>query len=215
MNINAGFIPGTSTLFLWLTQEDLGSVVRGEPFSAMLNTTGGVEPVVFTPGTDTHAPGLTLDSSGLLHGTPSTAGTNTFLVRATDANDRYITRTFTIHVTAATSANIQDYTTDFFDVSGSGALDSTQPEFDGVLPLVAGEYVLADGGPDIRAVNGKRFWGMNTYDAGSGTSGIGLNLALSESEPVLLWLGTKLGGRLGTYVRTGGASATPETLTLI
>jgi len=64
-------------------------VVNSSYASTQLNATGGFQPytawVVVAPGTGTLPPGLSLNSSGQITGTPTTAGTYPFTVQVTDS----------------------------------------------------------------------------------------------------------------------------------
>jgi hypothetical protein len=57
----------------------------GSAYSTTFTASGGQTPYTFA-ATGTVPPGLTLSSSGVLSGTPTTAGTDNFSVVATDAN---------------------------------------------------------------------------------------------------------------------------------
>jgi hypothetical protein len=64
----------------------LPEALQFTPYSYTIPTLRGTAPVAFTVAGGSLPPGLTLDSSGLLSGTPATAGSFSFTVRATDAN---------------------------------------------------------------------------------------------------------------------------------
>ncbi len=67
----------------------------GVPYSQMLTASGGTAPYTFSaPPTD----GLTLDANGLLHGTPTLAGTFFFPVKATDANNCTGTQNYSLTI---------------------------------------------------------------------------------------------------------------------
>lgn len=59
--------------------------------SVLASFTGGYPPLVCTLATGTLPAGLALSASGLLAGTPTSAGSRTFTVRATDATRRQAT----------------------------------------------------------------------------------------------------------------------------
>lgn len=70
-------------------------------YSQILSGTGGTAPYTFAVTSGTLPAGLTLTAAGLLAGTPTTAGSSTFTVTATDANGCTGVRTYTIVVAAA------------------------------------------------------------------------------------------------------------------
>lgn len=63
--------------------------------------TGGTAAYTYAVTAGTIAPGLTLSSSGLLSGTPTTAGTYNFSITATDSKDCKVTTAYTIKVVNA------------------------------------------------------------------------------------------------------------------
>ena len=70
-------------------------------FNQTVVAIGGTAPVAFTVVSGTLPAGLTLTSAGVLAGTPTTAGTFTFLIRAIDANGCLVDVSFTISITTA------------------------------------------------------------------------------------------------------------------
>lgn len=73
----------------------------GAAYSQTLTASGGAAPYTFTVTGGALPPGLTLAASGLLSGTPTTAGTFTFTVRGTDVNGCFAERTIPLVVTTA------------------------------------------------------------------------------------------------------------------
>jgi hypothetical protein len=73
----------------------------GVAYSQTLTGSGGTAPYVFTVRSGTLPAGLTLTSAGVLSGTPTTAGSSTVTIRATDANGCFAERTFIIFINAA------------------------------------------------------------------------------------------------------------------
>ena len=63
----------------------LANATVGAPYSASLTATGGTGSNVWSLKTGQLPDGMTLDATGVLSGTPTTAGNATFTVRATDA----------------------------------------------------------------------------------------------------------------------------------
>jgi len=73
-----------------ITPATLASGLVGQPYSQTLTASGGTAPYTFTVSAGTLPPGLALSTAGgpgLLSGTPTTNGSSTFTIRATDANN--------------------------------------------------------------------------------------------------------------------------------
>ena len=68
-----------------------------QPFTA----SGGVAPYTFTRTSGTLPPGLTMPVNGLLSGTPTTQGTYTFTVQATDSNNCTGSRDYTVTISGS------------------------------------------------------------------------------------------------------------------
>ncbi|MCZ6601921.1 MAG: Ig domain-containing protein, partial [Planctomycetota bacterium] len=79
-----------------VTQSPLPEAFEGTPYSFNFVATGGLLPYIWTFQNGTLPAGITLDTSGLLSGTPTGSGTYTFTVRVTDRRTppAYVTRTF-------------------------------------------------------------------------------------------------------------------------
>lgn len=88
---------------IWGEQLENGTV--GIAYSETLNAAGGTSPYSFSLASGSLPPGLSLSSSGVISGTPTSAGTYTFSVTVTDsaspANSN--TQTFQIIVSAPAS----------------------------------------------------------------------------------------------------------------
>ncbi|WP_256244599.1 autotransporter domain-containing protein [Pseudomonas sp. PH1b] len=83
--------PATVTLTvspptLVMTATALGNGTVGSAFNASLSTSGGTAPYSYSLLSGSLPSGVTLSSSGVFSGTPSSAGTYSFTVRVTDAN---------------------------------------------------------------------------------------------------------------------------------
>ena len=73
----------------------------GVAYSQTILASGGTAPYIFGVTSGALPPGLTLTSAGVLAGTPTTAGTTTFTVQATDANGCIGLSTYTMIIAAA------------------------------------------------------------------------------------------------------------------
>ena len=84
---NSG-VTATSTITIVLpvtyTTTSLPNGSNGVAYSQTIVTTGGVAPITYTVGTGSLPAGLKLNSTGTVIGTPSSAGTSTFTINATD-----------------------------------------------------------------------------------------------------------------------------------
>ena len=72
----------------------------GWVYSQAITASGGASPYTYTNSAGTLPAGLSLSSAGTLSGTPTTAGTNTFTVRATDANTCKGSNSYTVVISA-------------------------------------------------------------------------------------------------------------------
>jgi hypothetical protein len=69
-----------------LTPLTLPDATTNQPYNQMIDANGGTPPYTFTVTSGSLPSGITLSTSGLLSGTPDTAGNNSFTVTATDSN---------------------------------------------------------------------------------------------------------------------------------
>jgi len=70
-------------------------------YSEPIIASGGVPPYSYGVTAGTLPPGLTLAPNGLLSGTPTTAATSAFTIRASDANGCFADRAYTMTITTA------------------------------------------------------------------------------------------------------------------
>lgn len=97
-NVTVGGVAGALTLSP--TTLPNGSV--GSSYSKTITASGGTSPYTYTVSSGTLPAGLTLSSGGVLSGTPSTAGTKTFTVKATDSAGKTGTQSYTVTISAVT-----------------------------------------------------------------------------------------------------------------
>jgi hypothetical protein len=81
-----------------LNPTNLPAGFAGTAYSQMLNAEGGANPYAFARTAGTLPRGLSLSGAGLLSGTPSSCGTDSFTVTATDANGCPGSQTYTVIV---------------------------------------------------------------------------------------------------------------------
>jgi hypothetical protein len=79
----------------------LGSGTVGTAYSATITAQGGLAPYTFAITVGSLPTSLTMNSAGLISGTPSAAGTSNFTVTVTDANANSGSQGFTIVVSTA------------------------------------------------------------------------------------------------------------------
>ena len=80
-----------------ITTTSLAQGAIGVAYSQQIQASGGTTPYAFTV-IGALPPGLTLSPAGVLSGTPTSAGTSTFNIRATDANGLVANRAFDLTI---------------------------------------------------------------------------------------------------------------------
>lgn len=109
MNLNiqvSGTIPTSYTPpsnNITITTTNLSGGTVGTAYSTTLSATGGTSPYTWAISSGTLPAGLTLSSSGAISGTPTSAGTATFTVRATDSASKTGEMSYSISISAAGS----------------------------------------------------------------------------------------------------------------
>jgi uncharacterized protein (TIGR03437 family) len=81
-----------------ITNETLPNAVIGTPYNATALPTGGVAPYTFALSSGALPPGLTLSPTGVLSGTPTTAGTYSVIIGLADGNGVQIQKAYSISV---------------------------------------------------------------------------------------------------------------------
>jgi len=94
------FVPGTPLAIT--NTSPLAAGVVNQPYNVVMAATGGAPPFVWSLQSGVIPPGLTLNpTTGILSGTPTTAGTFSFVIALVDANGLTTFGSFTIAVTGA------------------------------------------------------------------------------------------------------------------
>lgn len=103
---STGTLVGGFTVLIDVSPVALPDATVAVPYSSSLSGVAGSIPYTFQliAGSGILPTGLTLDSSGLVSGTPVSAGATPFDVRVTDAVGRTITRTITITILKGTQS---------------------------------------------------------------------------------------------------------------
>jgi len=89
---------------LTITTTSLSGATVGTAYSRTLTAAGGRTPYTWTRSSGTLPAGLSLSSSGVISGTPTTAGTSSFTVRVTDSSSPTVSATRSLSITTATAA---------------------------------------------------------------------------------------------------------------
>ena len=125
-----------------IDQKVLPQGTQNLAYSTTLTATGGTAPYTWSLVSGTLPAGLSLDPSGLISGTPTTVGTSSFTVQATDANGNTSTALLSIIINPAitNAALTGNYTFTFSGYKG------------GNLVVMAGAFV-ANGDGTFKAVS--------------------------------------------------------------
>jgi hypothetical protein len=139
---------------LCVTTASLPSGTDTVPYSATLAAVGGSPPYTWSLASGSLPPGLALSPTGMITGTPTTAGTFTFTVKVTDSVAGTATQTFTITIAGGTQGywlGATDGGVFAFGVAGflgsTGGLKLNAPVV-GIANTAKGGYwlVASDGG---------------------------------------------------------------------
>ena len=93
-----GTVPMPVTIFpaLMITTTNLPGGDVGCPYNQTIQTTGGSAPITFALTNGALPPGLMINSSGVVSGTPTAVGSFTFTVTASDTNGATSTQIYTV-----------------------------------------------------------------------------------------------------------------------
>ncbi|MCZ6689045.1 MAG: Ig domain-containing protein [Planctomycetota bacterium] len=115
-----------------VTQSPLPDAFEGTPYSFNFVATGGLLPYIWTFQNGTLPAGITLDTIGLLSGTPTGSGTYNFTVRVTDSRSppAFVTGTFDLFL----GAGLRIDTTSLPDATESVSYTTTLSASGGMPP---------------------------------------------------------------------------------
>ncbi len=98
-NVNTCAAGGGTCPIVTVNPATLPNGVQGTPYSQTVTATGGVSPYVFSLSSGALPTGLMLNpNTGLISGSPGSAGTFTFTITATDANGCFGSRAYVITI---------------------------------------------------------------------------------------------------------------------
>ena len=132
LNLNVSGAPSTYTApvvssgALTLTTASLPGGTINAAYSATLAATGGTPPYAWTVSSDNLPPGLTLGSTGVISGTPTTAMSYSFTVQVTDAASHTASTAYSIAINAASATTTGSSAT----TTSSGTSTPTPPSAD-------------------------------------------------------------------------------------
>lgn len=135
LTVDLGFARNCQTMLI--APGTLTDSLVDAPYAVQFTASAGVAPYVFTPAFGLLPPGLTLDSSGLLSGTPTVIGTYNFGVQVTDEYGCLNVQGFTLVIT---SPPLGVGNLIFFDRNNNGHAD----EGEGVDGVTVELYLSTD-----------------------------------------------------------------------
>jgi hypothetical protein len=148
--------------FITVNPATLPPAVIGTPYSQTISATGGTPPYTFTVSSGALPPGLTLNATtGVISGTPTTAGEFSFTITATDANGCPGSRAYIISIPSAPNCPV---------ISVS---PTTLPP--GVVGIFYNQRISASGGTP-----------PYTFTVSSGTLPPGLTLSATSSSTAVI-----------------------------
>jgi hypothetical protein len=206
----------------------LPSDTAGLSYSQQLQASGGIGPYTWTLASGSLPPNLTLDSSGLVHGTPSTPGVYSFTVRVADAESPAASKTATLTITIdGPSLAVFLSGTPLSGLTYGQTISLTATEtpveglaqgyswtvYDGTTPLVSN--ALSNGTGSYSFTTGALTAGVHTFTATytstssyypAGDSNV-LTVNVSKGSPVISWT-TPAGITYGTALNGSQLDAT-------
>lgn len=177
-----------------ITTSSLPGGVVNTSYSAMLTASGGSGAYTWSI-TDGNLPtGLTLNPSGSISGTPTTAGTSSVTIKATDANSKTATMTYSVTISAQSAAPAlsvatsslpngiagANYAASLSATGGAGAYNWSVTS--GALPsgLSLSPSGSISGAP---TTSGNYSFTVQVNDGGSGTASRTLSIYIAQSAP--------------------------------
>ena len=145
-------VPVTGSSTLAVTTQSLPSGEVGIGYTASLEASGGTPPYTWSFSSGS-LPGVTLSTSGVLSGTPTTAGTSNFTLQVTDSTFDTATQVFTVTIapagTGTASATTQPTSLAFGTqvVTTSGTPQAVTITSNGTAPFLISSIAVAGTNP--------------------------------------------------------------------
>ena len=137
---------------LSITTTALVSGMTGSAYAQTLAAIGGLQPYVWSTMTGTLPTGLSLNSEGMISGTPTTAGTSTVTYKVTDANSRTSAKSLGITIAAPLSITTTTLASGTTGTSYSQTLAATGGKTPYAWSISAGSL---SSGLTLSAISGK------------------------------------------------------------
>jgi hypothetical protein len=175
-------------LTLTILQTTLPAGTVGSPYSHTLAAAGGVEPYSWSVSAGALPPGLQLNASGVLSGTPTAAGTFPVTIRVQDQSQASATKPLSLSITGGSAPPVVE-TTVLPDGTGGSAYDQTLAASGGTPPY---QWSLANGTlpPGITLNSSGRLSGTPTQVGGFDfTVRVEDDAAQSDTQALSLFVG--------------------------
>jgi hypothetical protein len=209
----------------------------GEAYTETIVATGGLPPYTWQITSGSLPPGLSLSSTGVISGTPTTAGTSTFTIYISYASIFYASQTFTLivggtPVSVATAATLPEGSTGVAYSQTLAAAGGVPPFTWSVLsgtlppgltlsaagvisgmPTVGGNYAFAAQVEDSTSTTASRTFGLTVTSAGAlPREGIIPQVATGGGWTTTIWLINRTAAPVQTTLVFHADDGTPLTL---
>ena len=154
--------------------------VISQPFTTTISASGGATPYIFSVPTGL-PPGLTISTTGVIQGTPTTAGSYTFTVTATDAELYTASRTYTVIVPPLLSA----ITPTTFSATEANPLSVTFGVTGGIGPYTFSPTGVWPTGANFSSLAGVSTVTLSGTPSAVGTGTFQLNVTDTTGQSVL------------------------------
>jgi trimeric autotransporter adhesin len=187
-----------------LTPATLPGGTTGTAYSQTVTAAGGTAPYTYALSSGTLPAGLTLNpGTGVLSGTPTTAGPYSFAITATDANSFTGTQSYTLTISQGTSTITwaTPAAITYGTALGATQLDASSPVAGGFTYSPIAGTVLTAGTHTLTAT----FTPTNTTDDTTATATV--TLMVNQAKPTITWA-TPAAIAAGTALGTAQLDAT-------